>query len=38
MIGQLFKLEILDGSYNRINRFPGFLSKLNRLKEINLEG
>jgi len=38
MIGQLFKLEVLDGSYNQINKFPDFLSKLNHIKEMNLEG
>ena len=38
MIEQLFKLEILNGSYNQINEFPDFLSKLNQIKEINLEG
>jgi len=34
MIGQLFKLEVLDGSYNQINKFPDFLSKLNHIKEM----
>ena len=38
MIERLFKLEILNGSYNQINEFPDFLSKLNQIKEINLEG
>jgi len=38
MVEQLFKLEVLNGSYNQINVFPDFLSKLNQLKEINLEG
>ena len=38
MIEQLFKLEILNGSFNQINEFPDFLSKLNQIKEINLEG
>jgi len=38
MIEQFFKLEVLNGSHNQINEFPNFLSKLNQIKEINLEG
>ena len=38
MIEQLFKLEVFEGSFNQINRFPDFLSKLNQIKEIDLQG
>jgi len=38
MIEQFSKLEVLNGSFNQINGFPVFLSKLNQIKEIDLEG
>jgi len=38
MIEQFSKLEVLNGSFNQINGFPGVLTKLNQIKEINLEG
>jgi len=38
MIEQFSKLEVLNGSFNQINGFPDFLSKLKQIKEINLGG